>query len=99
MDLGCAGAPALVDNVHDLPLAPAQIAMSVFLHVNMLQKQHPVAKIASTRRPVKSLLRGYNETCPPCQKPSCATPGPCWPTTWESSCGAHSSAPPARARV
>jgi hypothetical protein len=58
MDLGSAGAAALVEDVHDLALAPAQIAMSVFLHSDMLQKQQPVAKIASKRRAVKIFFAG-----------------------------------------
>ena len=51
-------ASLLVENVHDLPFAPAEIAMSVFPHKHMLQKKQLGAKIALHPAPVKG---EYNE--------------------------------------
>ena len=56
VDLAGGGAAARVENVHDLALAPAEVAMSVFAHIVMLQKQQHGVKVAPTRTRCQGFL-------------------------------------------
>jgi len=92
--------PRWVENVHHLRSRRLRLRMSVFLHVNMLQKQQPVAKIALMPRAVKvSFFAATMKRARHANKLHPLRLGRAWSTTWESFCGAHLCGPRAPGRV